>query len=185
MAKKVVENILLDRSETKHRSTQINAEVNNIGAITHLSGISQGSTETTRVGDKITPVSLTWKFCLENINVGSQLPSCVRLMIVRSRIPDRFLVVADLPTLLGKSDYNNIFVLYDKYLTVSGNAGAGPQSITRKVFIKKKRFLRLTYKATTLIDLNGIYFFAVGDTAPANANSPDIKGNFELSFKDI
>ncbi len=185
VARKVVENILLDRSETKHRHVDINIEINNVSSITHLSGVAQGTTEITRVGDKITPVALTWKYCLENINVGSQLPACVRLMIVRSRIPDRLLVITDLPTLLGKSDYNKIFVLYDKMMTVTGNAGAGPQSITRKVFIKKKRFLRLTYVAGGVIDLNGVYFYAIGDTAAANANSPDLKAAFDLSFKDV
>ncbi len=106
-------------------------------------------------------------------------------MIVRSRLPDRFLVVGDMPTLLGKTNYNNIFVLYDKFLTVTGNAGSGPQSITRKVFIKKKRFLRLTFAAGTLIDLNGVYFYRVGDKAAANADAPDIQASFDLSFKDV
>jgi len=175
----------LDRSETKHSSIAISTEINTTATITHLSNIGQGTTEITRIGDKITPVSMTIKYCLENANIGSQKPSCSRIMIVRSRLPDRFLVAADCPSLLGKSNYNRIFVLYDKLLSVTGNAGAGPQSIVRKVFIKKKRFLRLTYQAGGNIDLNGLYFYRIGEFAPASADAPDFKGEFDLSFKDV
>ncbi len=186
IAVKTVEKILLDRSETKHSANTVSTEINTTGTITHLTSINQGTTEITRIGDKITPTSLTIKFCLENKNAGAIFASCVRLMIVRSRIPDRFLVAGDMPsTILSKSDYNKIFVLYDKLMTVTGGDGGGPQAITRKVFIKKKRFLRLTYVAGGNIDLNGVYFYRVGDKAPANADAPDIQAAFDLSFKDV
>ncbi len=183
---KVVKKIILDNSETKFDEGSFSFEINTTKTIQRLANVGQGVTEITRVGDKITPIGLNIKFCISNANAGINGPSCSRLMIVRSRIPDRVLAVTDMPGLLNKSDYNKIFVLYDKYFTVTGPDGSGPQSITRKIFIKKKRFLRLEYVAgSSDTALNMPYVYVVGDFAAANGNAPDIKLMYNLSYKDI
>ncbi len=184
LAKKV-KAIIMDVSETKHKDTTITVEVNSAKSITHLTPIAQGTTETTRIGDKLHPIGLTVHMCLGNSNAGINGASCSRIMIARSRL-GRALTVSDFPVLQGITDYNKIFVLYDKYITVTGPDGAGPQSIARKIFIKKKRFLRCEYApGSTTTVLNGVYLYTVGDFAAANGNAPDLEAQCHLSFKDI
>ncbi len=178
--------IILNESETKFDEGSFITEINTTKAIQRLANVGQGLTETTRIGDKITPVGLNVKFCIKNNNAGINGTSCSRLMIVRSRIPDRVLAVTDMPGLLNKTDYNKIFVLYDKIFTVTGPDGSGPQNVSRKIFIKKKRFLRLEYVAgSSDTALNMPYVYVVGDFAAANGNAPDIELMYNLSYKDI
>lgn len=177
--------VLRDTSETKYVASAINVEANTTGNLTNVTVINQGTKETERIGDKIWPDSMTMKFCLENNNVTTQT-ACVRLMIVRSRLAKTALVVGDFPGLLARTDYNTMFVLYDKFLVVGGTSSAGPQTISRKIFIKKKRFLRMEYlAANNTIALNGIYIYIVSDAAPASVIAPDITALTTLAFKDI
>ncbi len=183
-AKQIVK-VMLNESETKHKDTTITVEVNTAKSITHLTPIAQGTSETTRIGDKLLPIGLTVNMCLKNANAGINGPSCSRIMIARSRL-GRALTVSDFSVVQGITDYNKIFVLYDKYITVTGPDGAGPQSIARKIFIKKKRFLRCEYApGSTTTVLNGVYLYTVGDFAAANGNAPDLEAQCHLSFKDI
>ncbi len=173
-----------ETSETKIHDQTITTEVNSTGSLTHITGIAQGVTEVTRIGDRLWPKSLTVQLCLKNGN-ASAAASCNRVMIVRSRL-QRALTSSDLPAVQGITDYNKIFVLYDKYITVTGPDGAGPQSVTRKIFIKKKRFLRLEYAAaSTVTVMNGVYIWLVGDFAAANAAAPDIEIQTHMAYNDL
>ncbi len=183
---KAVTKVLRNISEVKRHNRNLNIEVNTGGQVMALSAVGQGVALTQRIGEKIWPRSLTILMNLENLNVGAQIGSVARVMIVRSRL-HRALIPSDMPaTVSATSDYTKFFVLYDKWLTVSGNAGAGPQTIVRKVHIGRKRFLRVEFEGTlTTVGAHLLYAFFIGDVTAGNVNAPDIEFSSSLSYNDL
>ncbi len=155
----------------------------NITATQQLVGLTEvpiGTLTNERIGNKWRPQGLSFRYCIRR-DANTSVGACIRIMIVRSRLVDA-LVITDFPLLNKTSNYNRIFVLYDKIHVVTGATGAGPQVITRKGFIKKKRLLEMvsSFASTTNIK-NALVLMFVTD---AGSLYPTIEGSFNLTFID-
>jgi len=174
-----------DMAEVKHLTTTGVLEINTLGFLSHVSGVGAGSNSNSRIGSKLRPLSLTMKLCVQNDNTGIAGSSCFRLMIVRARV-NAALALADMPNLLDTANYAKYFVLYDKFMTITGPAGGGPQVLSRKIFIKAKRFLEIQYDgASSTVGNNLIYVYFVGDHAVTDGRAPDADWSTLLSFNDL
>ncbi len=180
LERKIVK-VIEKTAETKNFSAFLsNQSVGTTQVLNHLTGVPSGTNESTRIGNKWRPQGLAFRYCIKQNN-ATAAPICIRIMIVRARRVDA-LGITDLPLINATSDYTRIFVLYDKMHTVSGANSTGPNVITRKGFIQKKRLLQMESDVGSTTNIkNSCYLMHVSDN---NVLTPSITWLTNLTFID-
>lgn len=174
-------------SETKMRSVTSAgfSNVSSTGDFTELTTLSQGATETTRVGDQVLLRKLYFQRAFALVPNASISNNLCRMLVVQSKSGP--LVAGDMPTNpTANCDVDKMYVLYDKifsvYATVhDGTNFAGGSHVTVKKKIKFSKPTVVEFNdATTAARKNGIYIYLIASSAGAVKS-----GGFEqIYYKD-
>ena len=186
---RIVKRELNRRVEWKHFVISDNARsITNTATIFSLTDVPQGSTDITRIGDKLNATTLDFRWSIQSAASGNTVQRC-RLLVFQwnndtdPTQTDIILVVAGLET---KAPYNTdrsamYKIMYDKTVTV-GEPATGWQLSTglfrRKIKIPNKN---VTYQAGSTTGQNKIWFLAISESS---SNSPVLDLVSRLNFSD-
>jgi len=137
------------------------------GTLVNLTSISQGSGNTSRVGNvcRLTKLAGRLVFNMEP-NVAVNMTCCIRMLIVQSR--GRELFVGDMPQFYGPCDLDLMYVYKDALFQVENTSYSPPDRlgstmVTKSINLRKFRSPVMHYDDTSTVARNGpiyIYFLA-------------------------
>jgi len=192
------QNTVLSVLETHSFNLANTVSINSSGAVTHLSGVPQGQTRLTRVGDVIAVTGLKYKLQFYNTGsapIVSALNRCV-IAIARSGT----CVVGDFPTtniftqinphefkilreFVGPASFNLAGLSTEAY----GSSDKKTELFIETGFISFKKPLRISYvDGGTNPNKNGLYMFTYSPETIAGGGQPaSVTYYFEMYFKDV
>lgn len=152
------------------------------GAIHSLTAVPQGTADQNRIGDKLTPVSMTFRY-----HVISPTSGVIRLIFFRYKlsstpVPGDVLISTNLGTSFGvtsgyehdlRSDFE---VLHD--VTLGSTAGSSSELIVRKKFKKMASSKKIEFVASGASGRNKVYLLVIGN----KATSPTVVLTSRLNY---
>jgi len=190
---RLVRKVINEGREVKFADTVYNAVAVGWNGMTiaTLSAITTGTTDQTRVGDKIKPYSVKMQYYIAAS--GSAYVTSCRVLVVQINqlntgltysqvLESAYLGTLNAPNAQYANDYKDNFkVLYDKthmlqYVPAAGNAIVGAT-----VRINKFPLGPIKYVAGGSSHYNGIYVFAVSSEQTA---TPNFYGTMRLKYTD-
>ncbi len=178
-----VERILDKRIETKFRTANFAVtDLLNNPLFSEISAISQGTGESGRIGNQLSPTYCESKIAIESPTDVTNV--FVRIMVVQSRTGA--LVVADMPAAVGEApDFDQYNIFYDRLVSLNSGNSTTTSNIAWNYSKALKRASgvkqTIQYDSTTAAsDGGGIYIFVIAD----NANADISDGYAIFKYKD-
>lgn len=172
--------------EYKYHDTSIATSPTNSGEVLLLNGLVTGDTSTTRDGDSVKYVNLTYKATLAW--GGTNTSEVVRIMLVQYYNPQGanllwsdLIVSQDVNALRVLNKTKGVKVHMDKKYTLSAQVPSIPLNFFRKMQLKTKYLYSSNYGDYRDIANNGLYLFIISNTA---ANHPSINGRTRMRYLD-
>lgn len=183
--KKAVQASAAKRERKFHEYTITTAAVSYSGSMYNLGVVTQGTSDTTRIGDTISPTSLT--VCLNFAASATDSYNLVRIIVVQAKttisLVSEVLMwtgTINAPAAFYNKDLrNNYTVLYDKRRNISSSVG--PASTCFDINVKVSRPIHYLAGTGTIVS-GGLYLIAVSDSAAVT--HPDISGYSRIRFTD-
>lgn len=153
--------------ETKYHDVTISEAVSTVASIGSLTDVSQGQTDTTRIGDKLTIRGLSGRASM----LGADASNLIRIIIFQWHHTDSVApVIADILSSSGdpRSNFvhdtqNQYTVLYDKLFTLTS---AGDKLVRAWIFRPRLKYAKKTinYSAGSTVGSNKIYRLFLSDS---------------------
>lgn len=182
--RKIVQKEINKKAEHKFHITSVQSTVDDVGYFYDLSDIAQGTTDSTRVGDSISPVSLQIKYDLGAVDAQNR----VRVMLVRwldtSPITINDILLAGSSTYRVYSSYTKdnrqkFNVLYDKTHMLQRDTSEEYQYKSWS----KKMAGKIRYTAGTSLGADHIYLFLLSDSGAIS--HPVVNFYSRLNYIDL
>lgn len=195
--KKLKKDVRKLRPEKKHHDTTLDTSFDNDSVLTNLNTIAEGTASGEREGLRIRVGNLHLRYQVTLKNTAAHETTCRLVVVVdkhsQGARPTRAEIFesanANCTTLYNNINEGKRFViLYDKiHNFFDSNNGSTSRAYTFNKVIKVNRvqtFLDGTANTTNLGN-NMIYLIAMGDTADASGNEPEMDGHARVYFTDV